>query len=49
MVITDADLCEIDRVKLQLAASFDMKNLGDLHYFLGIEMIRTPEGILISE
>ena len=49
LVITDADLGEIDRVKLQLAASFDMKDLGDLHYFLRIEVIRTPEGILISE
>ena len=49
LVITGADLGEIDRVKLQLAASFDMKDLGDLHYFLGIEVICTPEGILISQ
>ena len=49
LVITDADLGEIDRVKLKLAASFDMKDLGDLHYFLGIEVIRTPKGILISQ
>ena len=49
LVITGADLCEIDRVKLQHAASFDMKDPGDLHYFLGIEVIRTPEGILISQ
>ena len=49
LVITGADLGEIDHVKLQLAASFDMKDLGDLHYFVGIEVIRTPEGILISQ
>ena len=36
LVITGADLDEIDRVKLQLATSFDMKDLGNLHYFLGI-------------
>ena len=49
MVIADADLNEIGCVKLQLAASFDMKDLGDLHYFLEIEVIRTPEGILIAK
>ena len=49
LVITGADLGEIDHVKLQLAASFDMKDLGYLHYLLGIEVIRTPEGILISQ
>ena len=42
LVITGADLGEID-------PSFDMKDLGDLHYFLRIEVIRTPEGILISQ
>ena len=49
LVITGANLGEIRRVKSQLAASFDMKDLGDLHYFLGIEVIRTPESILISQ
>ena len=34
---------------LKLAASSNMKYMGDLHYFLGIEVIRTPEGILISQ
>ena len=49
MVITGADLGEIDCVKLQLAASFEMKDLGDLNYFLGIKVICTPKGILISK
>ena len=49
LVIAGADLEEIGRVKSQLTAPFEMKDLGDLHYFLGIEVIRTPEGILISQ
>jgi hypothetical protein len=49
LVITGADLEEINRAKRQLAASFEMKDLGDLHYFLGIKVIRTPEGILMSQ
>ena len=32
-----------------IVASFDMKDLGDLHYFLGIEEIHTPDGILTSQ
>ena len=49
VVIAGADLGEIRRVKSQLAASFYMKDLGYFHYFLGIKVIRTPEGILISQ
>ena len=26
-----------------------MKDLGELHYFLGIEVIRTPDGLLLSQ
>ena len=48
-IIAGADLDEIGHAKSQHAASFDMKDLGDLHYFLRIEVIRTPEGILISQ
>jgi hypothetical protein len=35
LIITDADLDKISRVKCELVASFDMKDLRDLHYFLG--------------
>jgi hypothetical protein len=49
LIITGADLDEINHVRRELGASFDMKDLGDLHYFLGIEVIRTPDGILISQ
>ena len=41
LVIAGADLGEIRRVKSQLAASFDMKDLEILHYFPGIEVTIT--------
>ena len=49
LVITEADLPKIDHVKFQLLASFEMKDLGDLHYFLAIEVIHTPNGILLTQ
>jgi hypothetical protein len=50
LVITGADCEETTRARRQLAASFRMKNLGDLHCFLGIQEIRTsPEGILMNQ
>ena len=39
----------LQKVESQLAASFDMKDLGDLHYFLEIEVVCTREGMLISQ
>ena len=43
LVIVSTDLEEIDRRKSLLAALLDMKDLGDLHYFLRIEVICTLE------
>ena len=49
LVNVGADLHEIGCVKLLLPTSFDMKYVGDLHYFIYIKVIHTPEGILISQ
>ena len=40
---------EVEHVKTQLKQEFDMKDLGELRYFLGIEIIRTQEGIWLSQ
>ena len=32
-----------------LRNEFDMKDMGELRYFLGIKMIHTPEGIWLSQ
>ena len=42
LVIIDPDLVVISKVKSQLSEAFDMKDLGDLYYFLGTEVIHTP-------
>ena len=49
LVIANADLEDVSHVKSQLVASFKMKDQGDLHYFLRIEVIHTLEGILINQ
>ena len=49
LVIRGQDLAEITKVKSLLSGRFEMKDWHELHYFLGIEVIRTPVGILISQ
>ena len=49
LVIRGKDLAEINKVKSLLSGLFEMKDLHELHYFLGIEVIRTPVRILISQ
>nr|GFC87053.1 putative reverse transcriptase, RNA-dependent DNA polymerase [Tanacetum cinerariifolium] len=43
MVITGNDEEEIKRLKVGLFAEFKMKDLGNLKYFLGIEVLRSPK------
>ena len=47
MVITGNDEEEISDLKGKLSAEFDMKDLGNLKYFLGIEVIRS-KGVSLS-
>ncbi|RVW42149.1 Retrovirus-related Pol polyprotein from transposon RE1 [Vitis vinifera] len=43
MIITGNDEEEITRLQKELATEFEMKNLGGLKYFLGIEVARLGE------
>ena len=45
LIVTGSSKDEIAHVKKALGAEFDMKYLGDLKYFLGIEVVQTPQGI----
>lgn len=46
MIFTGDDDYEISQLKKNLFAEFEMKDLGLLNYFLGIEVLRSKKGIL---
>ena len=50
LVIIGVDLSEVCHVKTQLLTAFEtLKDLGIRHYFLGIQVIHTPDGILLTQ
>ena len=49
LVIEGEHLIEINKVKPLLSDKFEMTDMKELHYFLGIEVIWTPAGIMISQ
>ena len=48
LVITSADLTDVNRIKAKLSNIFEMKDQGNLHYFLDIEVIHTPSQLLLT-
>ena len=49
MVVKGDDHDEIDCLQQHLTSEFEMKQLGDLKYFLGIEVARSKHGIFLSQ
>lgn len=49
IVLTGDDLEEMQRLKEYLSREFEIKDLGALKYFLGIEVARSKHGIFISQ
>ncbi|KAL9996697.1 putative RNA-directed DNA polymerase [Helianthus debilis subsp. tardiflorus] len=49
MIVTGNDEEEIKRLKVNLFPEFEMKDLGRLKYFLGIEVLRSNQGIFICQ
>nr|GEV95931.1 putative RNA-directed DNA polymerase [Tanacetum cinerariifolium] len=49
MIIIENDESEIKKLKEGLCAEFEMKDLGNLRYFFGIEVMRSLQGIFICQ
>ena len=49
LVIGDEHLGDSNKVKFLLSNKFEMTDMNELHYFLGIEVIRNPTGIMIFQ
>ncbi|GKF30083.1 ribonuclease H-like domain-containing protein, partial [Tanacetum coccineum] len=49
IVITKNDVNEIDKLKVFLKSKFQIKDLGKLKYFLGIEILDNKDGIYLSQ
>ena len=49
VLIACNDKTKIDRFKVMLDDKFQLKDLGDLKYFLGLEVARSDKGIAICQ
>ncbi|KAM1306524.1 hypothetical protein ACFX2H_008899 [Malus domestica] len=49
IIITGSSLPAIQQVIGSLTSEFDLKDLGELHYFLGIQITRTASGLFLSQ
>ena len=48
IVLTGDDCNELEKLKGKLAEEFEIKDLGALKYFLGMEFARSKEGIFVN-
>jgi len=49
MIITSDDIDDISVLKTELVWKFEINDLGYLRYFLGIEVVYSPRGYLLSQ
>ena len=48
-ILTDHDNVELEKLKKKLANDFEIKDLGTLKYFIGMEFARFKEGIFVNQ
>ena len=49
IILTGNDKEEIARIKQALNQTFKIKDLGNLKYFLGLEVARSKTGIMVNQ
>ncbi|XP_042499815.1 uncharacterized mitochondrial protein AtMg00810-like [Macadamia integrifolia] len=49
ILITDDFAIQVQGLLIKLAAKFSIKDLSPLHFFLGIEVVPHPKGVLLSQ
>jgi hypothetical protein len=49
IIITGDEVVEIRHLKDNLSKQFEVKDLGQLRYFLDLDIARSPKGILLSQ
>ena len=49
IILIGDDTREVERLKKVLATKFEVKDLGQMWYFLGMEVARSRKGISISQ
>jgi hypothetical protein len=49
LILTGDDILEMNRLKASLSSTFEVKDLGSLRYFLGMEVAWSKKGIVISQ
>ena len=49
LVLTGDDCSELERLKRKLANEIEIKDLGALKYFLGMEFAQSKEGVFVSQ
>eukprot|EP00253_Pinus_taeda_P026492 PITA_26492 len=49
LILTGSDPNLINHVKSNLKKKFEMRDLGHLHYFLGLQVLQSKEGISLSQ
>ena len=49
LIITRNDADSIAQLKKNLQRQFSIKDLGNLHYFLGVEAIQNNDGLLLMK